>query len=624
MCTICSFLSLNSPSSLSAQVTDTTTPSPGADGVGDSFYPGFGNGGYDVQQYSVDLNITDVETSTLTGITAIEANATQSLSSFNLDLIGFSIDSITVNGEVAEFSRTGQELTITPDDPIFAGEQFTVEVAYSGSPEQITSVAIPVPTGWVIFDGGSFVLSEPDGAANYYPVNDHPLDKATYVFRVTVPDGYDVAANGILSETIDLGDATTYVFNASDPMASYLTTVNIADEFNLVVEESANGIPIRNYFAEGIAEELLEPFSLQTEMINYFSEIFGPYPFEVYGSVVMNTETGTALETQTLSIFGLDQLDSPTLDEIIAHEASHQWFGNSVSLADWQDIWLNEGFATYSQGLWVEYSQGQEALDAWVKDQYNFVVEFFEFIVPPGEPLPDDLFNPGVYEWAALGLHALRLEIGDTAFFDTLSTYFDRFQGSNVRPEDFFGVAEEVSGQELSGFFDLWFYSDELPPIPELGLTSEPIVSETGINLSDFTGFFATTELAVTEDAEFDNQGGFYVVDNADGVVVDPLTGARIAPGEDGYAEAALAQSVRSIDSGEESFTLLGGYYYVPYLIANNNPEEFYTLFAAANPDGLNHVQSSAPGNYAFEDLSGLGDADFNDFVLQVDVSLVV
>lgn len=468
MCTVCNFFSLSDSFPIAANTTE--TPTPGSEGVGDSLYPGFGNGGYDAQKYTLDLNVTDVATSTLIGTATIDATATQALSSFNLDLIGFDIDGVTVNGQPASFSREGQELTITPATAIGNGETFSVEVNYNGAPEQITSVAIPVPTGWVIFDGGSFVLSQPDGAANYYPVNDHPLDRAAYTFRVTVPEPFEVAANGVLEQTIDNGDSTTYVFEARDPMVSYLTTVNIEEDFNITTQTGPNSLPIRNYFAEGIDEELLEPFSLQAEMLTFFSEIFGPYPFEVYGSVVMNTDTGTALETQTLSIFGIRQLTSPTFEETIAHEVSHQWFGNSVALSDWRDIWLNESFATYSQGLWVEYSQGAEALDSWVKDQYNFIAERFDTLSVPGEPLADDLFDPSVYEWGALGLHALRLEVGDDTFFDILKSYYETYKGGNVTPEDLIAVAEEVSGQELSPLFDRWIYSEELASIPELGL----------------------------------------------------------------------------------------------------------------------------------------------------------
>ena len=599
------------------------TPTPGASGIGDSLYPGFGNGGYDVQHYDLNLKVSNVVTSALTGVATIAANATQDLSSFNLDFIGFAIDDITVNGKPATYSRDGQELTITPAEPIYSDDPFTVEVKYNGSPTQITSVALPVLTGWVSYGDGSFVLSEPDGAANYYPVNDHPLDKATYSFTVTVPDPYQVAANGTLTEAIDDGEKTTYKFETRDPLASYLTTVNISS-FDQQTGQVANGIPIRNYFGVGISADLLKPFEKQPEMLSFFSSIFGDYPFDLYGAVVMNTETGSALETQTLSIFGLDQLGRPDSEEIVAHELSHQWFGDSVSLADWSDIWLNESFATYSQGLWVEHSQGHDALNQWVTDEYNSVAGNFDQLVPPGKPAPDDLFNSGVYDWGALGLHALRLQIGDDAFFQTLKTYFDRNKGGNVTPDDFISAAEDVSGQELNPFFDRWFYSDTLPEIPALGLSADPLVGKSGVNLSDYAGQTVKATVKVSEETvAYHNQGGFYAVDKADGTVFDPVTGTAIAPGESGYAEAALKQSVKFSGDGEETLTLQGGYYYIPYLIADGNPADFYTPFKAANQDKLSHVQFSAPGTYSFEDLQYLGDKDFNDFNVSVQVSPV-
>ena len=475
MCVICNSLNLSDDLSevSSWRVSSAIPATPGASGLGDSLYPGFGNSGYDAQHYTLDLNVTDVATSTLIGKTTIDAKATQALSSFNLDFIGFTIDSITVNGQPATYSRIGQELTITPETPLGDDEAFTVEVAYQGAPTPIDSVAFTfsVPTGWVVVDGGNFVLSEPDGAANFYPVNDHPLDKAAYTFRITVPNDFEVAANGVLEQTIANGSSTTFLFEARDPMVSYLTTVNIASGFRLETDEPVNGVPIRNYFAEGIPEELLKPFDLQPKMLAFFSETFGPYPFELYGAVVVNAETGAALETQTLSIFGLDTLERDSIEETVAHELAHQWFGDSLALSDWRDIWLNESFATYSQGLWVEHSQGgKPALDSWVTDQYNFIAEQFDSLVVPGDPPADDLFNAAVYEWGALGLHALRLEVGDAAFFDTLQTYYDRYKGSNVTPQNLIEVAEEVSSSDLTALFDRWFYSEELASIPELGL----------------------------------------------------------------------------------------------------------------------------------------------------------
>jgi hypothetical protein len=467
MCSICNQLGL------SATLTQTIAPpTPGASGVGDSLYPGFGNGGYDAQHYNIDLNVTDVPTSTLSAVTRMEAIATKDLSSFNLDFIGFTINGITVNGKPAAFSRNGQELTITPPEFLAEGESFVVDVTYSGAPTPTNSVAFtfPVPTGWVIAEGGNFVLSEPDGAANYYPVNDHPLDRASYTFRITVPEPFEVAANGVLEQTTDNGDTTTYVFEARDPMVSYLTTVNIYDGFNLKTSTSASGVPIRNYFATGIPEEKLALFDLQPKMVDFFSQIYGPYPFELYGAVVVNAETGSALETQTLSIFGVDILERSTLEETIAHEISHQWFGNHIALSDWKDLWLNESFATYSQGLWVEQKGGQFALDQWVKDQYHSIAESFETLVVPGAPPADDLFNSAVYEWGALGLHAVRLAIGKDAFFNSLRTYYDRYKGNNVKPEDFISVVQEVSQQDVQPLFDRWIYSDTLASIPELGL----------------------------------------------------------------------------------------------------------------------------------------------------------
>lgn len=450
-------------------------PHAGSSGLGDSLFPEFGNGGYDVQHYTLDITVNNVSTSDLTAITTIEAKATQVLSSFNLDFIGFEISSVTVNEEPADFERDGQELTITPSTLLAENESFTVSIQYSGSPEDLVSQALPFQTGWVTFDGGSFVLSEPDGSASFYPVNDHPLDKASYTFRVTVPEPFEVAANGVLTETTDNGDTNTFLFEARDPMASYLATINI-DEFDVETMESEAGTPIRNYYATDLPEEVRKPFARQGEMLAYFGGLFGPYPFEVYGSLVLNTEFGAALENQTMSIFGIDMInvdDVKGTELVVAHELAHQWFGDSVSVADWSEIWLNEGFATYAEGLWIEHTDRRGALDEWVKSQYEDLLLYLEYVTPPGNPPADNLFNGGVYVWGGLTLHALRLEVGDEVFFEILRTYHERYQGGNATTDGFIAIAEEVSGKDLREFFDNWLYSAKIPPIPELGLKAE-------------------------------------------------------------------------------------------------------------------------------------------------------
>jgi aminopeptidase N len=339
----------------------------------------------------------------------------------------------------------------------------------------MNSEALSFQTGWITFEGGSFVLGEPEGAATFFPVNDHPGDKASYTLRVTVPEPFEVAANGVLTETIDQEEMNTFVFEVRDPMASYLVTINI-DEFDMETSQSEHGVPIRNYYPAGRLEDGSKTFARQGEMIDYFSDLFGAYPFEVYGAVVIDTEFGAALETQTLSIFSRTIIDADQpagSQQVIAHELAHQWFGDSVSLADWRDIWLNESFATYAHALWIEHTEGREALDEWIRRVYAAVRENRSSVSPPGEPSANNLFNGGVYFWGALGLHALRLEVGDDVFFQILQTYHEQYQDGNATTADFIAVAEDVSGKELSAFFDSWLYSEDLAPIPQMGLEAK-------------------------------------------------------------------------------------------------------------------------------------------------------
>jgi aminopeptidase N len=443
-------------------------PLAGANGMGDSLYPEFGNGGYNTLSYTLDITINNVDTSQLEATTTINAIATQDLSRFNLDFSGFEITSLTVNGEAAEFERKEQELTIIPAQTLSKDAAFTATVSYQGIPTPMVSQALPFPTGWIAYDDGIFVLSEPDGSASFYPVNDHPLDKATYTIIVTAPKPYEVAANGVLEETKDNGDSTTYTFTIRDPMASYLTTINVND-FNTETMESNAGIPIRNYYAASLPENINEPFARQGEMIDYFSELFGPYPFEVYGALVMDTQFGAALENQTMSIFGIDMVDLEDIEgteSVVAHELAHQWFGDSVSVADWSDIWLNEGFASYSEALWLEYDYGEEGLKDWVDAVYEEVKAYPEFYPPPGNPDANNLFNGGVYLRGGLTLHALRVTVGDDAFFDILRTYHERYKFGNATTEDFIAVAEEISGKQLDDLFNAWLYNERLPPMP--------------------------------------------------------------------------------------------------------------------------------------------------------------
>ena len=432
---------------------------PGTPGIGDSLYPLQGNGGYDVRHYTLEIDV-DVPDNFITATTTLRAEATQGLPAFNLDLHGLTVDQVTVDGAPAAFGRSGDELTITPTVPLPAGALFTTSVAYHGTPDPLTDPAASFDTlGWKQEGDFIYVVSEPSGAMGWYPVNNHPLDKATYTLRVTVDEPYVVVGNGVLSAVADAGDKTTYTWEMAQPMASYLATVLIGD-FVEVEGKDAAGVPIRHYFPRARVEELAPQFANTGEMVDFYAELLGPYPFAEYGVVVAPIPLGYALETQSMSLFGLDSV----AEGVNAHELVHQWFGNDLALGDWQDIWLNEGFAMYLQRLWLERAQGRAALDAGMATYYKLLKG--SRVPAPGTLPKEELFSVSAYERGAWVLHALRLEVGDEVFFPILREYYRRYAGGNATTADFIAVANEVSGRDLTDFLRAWIYDDEMPPMP--------------------------------------------------------------------------------------------------------------------------------------------------------------
>jgi aminopeptidase N len=470
-------------------------PQAGAPGIGDSLFPLLGNGGYDVIHYDLILDV-DLAAQNIAAQAVIRMRALHDLASFNLDFRGLQVDRVSVDDRTAAFSRADAELTIVPAIPIPAGAEFTTTVVYSGWPQPVFEPAIGAQIGWnQLRDGAVYVASQPAGSQTWYPVNDHPADKATYTLRITVDQPWVAAANGVLSAVIDVEPGRrTFVFDMPQPMASYLVTVNIAEYVmhTETVQIGSDPVLIRSYFPEFAADLGARVFARQGEMLAFFSELFGPYPFDVYGAVVTEALIGFALETQTLSLFGswIMLVPDALAQEIIVHELAHQWFGNAVSLSDWSDIWLNEGFATYASWLWLEHDQGAQALADTVARHYAWmsgadaaaarapgqetmeVVQHFlsEELVRVGAPPANGLFNPAVYYRGALALHALRLRLGDAAFFTLLRRYYARHTGGNATTADFIAEAESVSGSDLDAFFHDWLYQVQIPPIPEQNL----------------------------------------------------------------------------------------------------------------------------------------------------------
>ena len=447
-----------------ATVTTTTTSANtaprstvGAAGIGDEYYPTLGNGGYDVDHYDLDL-FYDPDDNLLDAAVIITAIATQDLTAFNLDFTGFDIVDLRVGDLPARFERNGGELTITPDVPIASGDRFDITIAYAGNPTAASSPAFDrVAIGWREGpEGEQYIVAEPDAAHTWFPSNDHPLDKATFSFLVTVPDGYAVGATGEflgIESGQQIGETLSYAWEMSTPMAPYLATIVIGEGYQLVedpVSTEAAGIPVRNFLPADLVANPPDSLDDTGEMLTVLEEAFGPYPFDRYGITVVGGYPA-ALENQTFSVFGRVMVDAPFFEFVLVHELAHQWFGNSVSVAQWSDIWLNEGFATYSELLWIEHRQGPAVYDRVLADRRR-AASTADY-PPPGLPPPTDLFNGGVYQLGGLLLADLRDEIGDEAFFTLLRTYAAEFADGNVTTAEFIALAEDISGQDLEEFF---------------------------------------------------------------------------------------------------------------------------------------------------------------------------
>ena len=428
---------------------------PGSPGLGDPFFPLAGNGGYDVTNYALRLRY-EPATNHLDGTATIRATATQNLSRFDLDLRGFEISRLLVNGQAAPFTRDGQELVITPAAGLPAGQAFAVVVDYAGVPAVITDPDESIE-GWVPTDDGAFVVGEPQGSPGWYPVNDNPQDKATYTFRVTVPQGLTVMANGVLVSQTSTGGRTTFVWREGLPMAPYLATATLG-RFDVTQYRLSSGLPV--YIAIDPTLSTTSVLKKLPEIVEFYSSIYGPYPFDAVGAIVDDAkEVGYSLETQTKPVF-----DRPPDEATLAHELSHMWYGDSVTLRQWPDIWLHEGFATWSEWIWSEH-QGRKSAHQIFSDLYDTPATDTEFWTPPparpGSPV--NLFDGTVYDRGGMTLQALREKVGNKAFFHILRAWAAEHRYGNVTTAQFLALAERVSGRDLRHFFSVWLYQPEKP-----------------------------------------------------------------------------------------------------------------------------------------------------------------
>jgi hypothetical protein len=641
----------------------------GSSGLGDPYFPLDGNGGYDVQHYELALTY-DPATDRLTGIATITARATQNLSAFNLDFIGLRLRSLTVNGTNATTKRAGQELTVKPKTGLTNGSAFTVVAAYDGVPEPIVEEGLG-ELGFLPTEDGAIVQGEPHVAATWFPANDHPRDKASFTFHITIPTGLEAIANGVLVNQQPNGAWTTWNWNAAEPMAPYLAMMVIDDlemrdyvvdgisywdavdadlmvqapsvtpvagsqflwsqigepaykrltrtisvppggatvslqvnrdtepdfDFLFVESRTAGGTdwttlpdlnghtsqefgacpfitevnPFLLHYLTPIAvgpdETSCEPtgtsgawngisgagdgwetwrvqlanaggaprqvelsisyasdfavqgrgvildevvvstgegstgfetdgnpldgwttpaapdpnqpnpntwttssfvpetpgpgagallsFDRQPEIIAWEASLFGKYPWSASGGVVQDGAVGFALENQTRPVYSPFFFGPEGNDFVVVHELAHQWFGDLLAVDTWNETWLNEGFATYTEWMWGEHEGFFTPQDVY-DDLTSIPADEGFWDLPIGDPGIADMFAGQIYDRGALTLHALRLKVGDKKFFEILKAWVIQQAGGTVSTREFINVAESIYKKDLDPFFAEW------------------------------------------------------------------------------------------------------------------------------------------------------------------------
>ena len=393
-------------------------PLPGAAGLGDRLFPTLGNGGYDIRHYDLDLRYaTGAPSQSIDGTVTIVARATQDLSRFDLDFAGRSIGGVSVNGAAAGWTRAGEELVVTPRRPLRNHRWFVVRVHhFVASPTEPGTD--PLSTAFFIMPSGSATVLQPNFAHLVFPSNDHPSDKATFRFRFDVPAGITAVANGVPTGRRRHGSRAIWTYAERQPLATELVQLAVGT-LDVTSQGRHRGILLRDVTEPTLTAVMRPKLALEPRQIDWMEDQVGRYPFDSYGSLVVEPRLSFALESQTLSIYDqslFTERPQTVWEPVMVHELSHHWFGNSVSPAVWSDLWLNEGHAT-----WYEQRFAAEVLGS----------DFEAFIRTPTPPTARPaaslghrrypkfnniaLFSPSVYEGGALVLLRPRQRIGASA-----------------------------------------------------------------------------------------------------------------------------------------------------------------------------------------------------------------
>ncbi|MGM0929551.1 MAG: M1 family metallopeptidase [Actinomycetota bacterium] len=453
---------------------DTRSAAPGRiPAIPDAYTPGSGSAAFAVDHYDLELECR-LAANRLSGRAVLTGRTLTSTARLELDLVGMQAAKVSVNGQrPAKCMQRDGKLLLDLSQELPAAAALSIDIRYAGTPRPRRSVWGEV--GWEELTDGVLVAGQPNGAPTWFPCNDHPSQKSSYRISFTTDAGYRAIANGELVSHTKKASRETWEYVMARPMATYLATIQVGryalhDLAGPAGQGSHSRTSVPQFAAvtATLRDSAAAALAAQQHMMEVFVHRFGPYPFDRYTVVVADDELEIPLEAQSLSIIGRNHLDTGWESQrLIAHELSHQWFGNSLTAARWQDIWLHEGFACYAEWVWSEDS-GSATADERAKAAWGKLSGLPQDI-RVGDPGPEQMFDDRVYKRGALALHALRLGVGDDTFFRLLRRWCAENAHGSVDTPAFLALADTESftgGQPAEQLLAPWLFSLGLPRFP--------------------------------------------------------------------------------------------------------------------------------------------------------------
>lgn len=386
----------------------------------------------------------------------------------HLDLQGPTVLAVTNEAQPLPYRHQEGRLSVTLGPAGSADRVLSLTVRYRGRPDGVALVTRPNAHG----DAVLFADNWPEGARRWLPSVDHPSDKATVDFAVTADDGFEAVAPGRLVETRAL-PGHRRLTRWSEPVAipAYCMVLGLAD-FQVTRVGTARGIPLTLWVFPEDADATRRMFARSVAMMEYYADLLGPYPYSKLAQV-QSTIRYAGMENASAIFYAETELQGPNVDEFpVAHEIAHQWWGNSVTPADWDDLWLSEGFATYFDALFYEHVEGPQALRRRLETGAERLVALHErrpgAVVDPGVTDPQEKLTPVVYQKGAWVLHMLRHRLGDERFFRGMRAFYRRYAGGNATTAELRQLLEAETGDSLEAFFGQWLLR---PGMPELRVT---------------------------------------------------------------------------------------------------------------------------------------------------------